>query len=132
MIGQDEGTARSQLSSAGFQVAVNQVTSDQPQGQVVDQSPAGGSQAPKGSTVTIAVSKGPQTKAVPNVVGDEQQVAKQRLEAAGFTVNVVQQDTTDPTQDKIVISQDPTGGSQAQPGSTVTITVGKFTGGGGG
>ena len=46
------------------------------------------------------------------------------LEQSGFSVDVQQQDTTDPTQDGIVLSQDPLGGTKAKPGTTVTIVVG--------
>jgi len=37
------------------------------------------------------------------------------------------QDVTDPGLEGIVLSQDPTGGTQAPHGSTVTITVGRYT-----
>ncbi len=50
--------------------------------------------------------------------------ARQVLEQSGFTVDVQQQDTTDPAQDGIVLSQDPLGGTKAKPGTTVTIVVG--------
>ena len=46
------------------------------------------------------------------------------LEQSGFSVDVQQQDTTDPAQDGIVLSQDPLGGTKAKPGTTVTIVVG--------
>ena len=48
------------------------------------------------------------------------------LQTAGFKVKAVQTPTTDQSQDGIVQSQDPAGGSQAKPGSKVTITVGQF------
>jgi hypothetical protein len=34
---------------------------------------------------------------------------------------------TDPAQDNVVQDQDPDGGSEAEPGSTVTIFVGQFS-----
>jgi serine/threonine-protein kinase len=57
--GEDEGTATSDLESAGFQVqVVEQQTADASQdGIVLDQDPAGGSQAPAGATVTIVVGR---------------------------------------------------------------------------
>ena len=45
-------------------------TSDQAEGTVIDQTPAPNNVAPKGSTVTLTVSKGPTTTGVPNVEGD--------------------------------------------------------------
>ena len=55
----DEASARARLSDAGFDVAaVDQPTTDPSQdGRVVDQMPAGSSNAPKGSTVTITVAR---------------------------------------------------------------------------
>jgi beta-lactam-binding protein with PASTA domain len=40
---------------------------------------------------------------------------------------VVEQATSDPTQDGRVTSQNPAGGVKAVPGSTVTIYVGKLS-----
>jgi len=43
-------------------------------------------------------------------------------------VKIVSQPVTDQSQDGIVQTQDPPGGSQQPPGTIVTIAVGKFTG----
>jgi beta-lactam-binding protein with PASTA domain len=48
------------------------------------------------------------------------------LRAAGFKVTVVRQDTDDESLDGLVMSQDPAGSAQADPKSTVTITVGTY------
>jgi beta-lactam-binding protein with PASTA domain len=52
--------------------------------------------------------------------------AQAQLKASGFKVKIVSQAVSDPTQDGIVQTQDPPGGTQAPPGSLVTIAVGKF------
>lgn len=59
VIGESEGTARADLSDAGFTpVTVDQDTADQSQdGVVVDQSPTGGNNAPQNSRVTIYVGR---------------------------------------------------------------------------
>ena len=49
------------------------------------------------------------------------------LQQSGFKVHIVNQPTSDPNQDGIVLSQNPAGGAQAKPGSPVTITVGRIT-----
>jgi beta-lactam-binding protein with PASTA domain len=118
--------AASQLQGAGFAVARRDVEDDQPKDVVIDQDPNGNSLASKGSTVTLTVSKGPSTAAVPDVTSSDEATARSTLEASGFKVKVVDQDTDDPTLEGIVISQDPTGGSQAKPGAKVTIFVGHF------
>jgi serine/threonine-protein kinase len=91
---------------------------------VIDQNPAAGTTVAKGTTITLTVSKGPQTTAIPDVSGEEQGQASSDLKASGFSVRVVPQDTSDPTQDGIVVGQSPQGGTQATPKTTVTITVG--------
>ena len=100
------------------------VASDQPADTVVSQSP---SSAAPGATITLSVSKGPKQSTVPDVTGEDETSAKDELKAAGFKVQVQHQDVTDPSQNGIVISQTPGGGTQADHGSTVTIVVGQFT-----
>ena len=118
--------AASQLQGAGFAVARRDVDDDQPKDVVIDQDPNGNSLAAKGSTVTLTVSKGPTTTSIPDVTSSDEATARSTLEASGFKVKVVDQDTDDPTLEGIVISQEPTGASQAKPGATVTIFVGRF------
>jgi beta-lactam-binding protein with PASTA domain len=60
------------------------------------------------------------------VTSQDEDSARSTLENAGFTVTVVRQSVNDPGLDGIVLSQDPTGGTKADQGSTVTITVGHF------
>ena len=59
VLGQDEATATSTLQSAGFEVVViDQPTADQTEdGIVLDEQPAGGARAPRGSVVTIYVGR---------------------------------------------------------------------------
>jgi eukaryotic-like serine/threonine-protein kinase len=127
VVGMSEANARATLQQAGFQVTSTSAPSDStPEGNVSDQSPDGATQAEKGSTVSITVSSGPSTTSVPDEVGQEQQIAEDDLKNNGFKVKVVNVAVSDPNQDNIVQDQDPSGGSQAPNGSTVTIFVGKF------
>ena len=127
VLDQTESSARSELQAAGFEVQAVQAPSDStPEGFVSAQSPDPGTEAPKGSTVTITVSTGPSSATVPNVVGEQKEAAQDDLKNAGFKVKVENVPVTDPTQDNIVQTQSPDGGSQAERGSTVTIFVGKF------
>jgi eukaryotic-like serine/threonine-protein kinase len=126
---QSEGDATSELQGAGFQVDVVQAaSSDTPEGIVFAQNPDPGTEADKGSTVQITVSSGPQQADVPDVVGQDEATAKETLRDAGFRVDVQRTDTADPTQDGVVVEQDPLGGEQAAQGSTVTIVVAEFSG----
>ena len=116
--------ASAQLQSAGFAVARKNVESDQPRNTVIDQNPTG-SAAP-GATITLSVSKGPKQSTVPDVTNQDEDSATSTLQAAGFQVTVEHQDVQDPGLDGIVLSQNPTGGTKADHGSTVTITVGRI------
>jgi serine/threonine-protein kinase len=120
--------ASSELQRAGFGVTRVDVDSDQTKDSVVDQDPSGGTSSSRGTTVTLSVSRGPSTVAVPDVTSQDVTVAQATLEAAGFGSDVVLEDTDDPTLDGIVLSQDPAGSEQAEAGSTVTLFVGRYTG----
>jgi len=117
-----------ELQRAEFGVARVEVDSDLTKGIVVGQDPDGGSSSAKGSTVTLSVSRGPVTSAIPEVTNQDVSVARETLEAAGFRVRVVLEDTDDPAQDGIVTAQDPISGTQANPNAIVTLFVGRFSG----
>ena len=76
--------------------------------------------------MTLSVSKGPKESAVPDVTSQDEATASATLEGAGFDVVVQDEETTDPSADGIVLSQDPPGGTKAAPGTTVTIFVGRL------
>ena len=126
VIGQQYDAAAGQLQGRGFAVARRDVDSSQPKDTVIDQQPRGGSELARGGTVTLFVSKGPTEATIPDVSSQDEAAATEALEQSGFVVDVVDQDTFDPNQDGIVLSQDPPGGTKARPGSTVTIVVGRF------
>jgi beta-lactam-binding protein with PASTA domain len=126
VVGLPYDQAASELQRAGFGVARIDVDSDQAAGIVTDQDPNGGSEGSKGSTVTVSVSKGPSTAAIPDVTSQDYAIAQTTLENAGFRTRFVYEDTQDQTLDGIVISQDPIGGSQAKPNSLVTLFVGRY------
>jgi serine/threonine-protein kinase len=124
---QTQESATAELQAQGFEVQVVEAPSDTTaQGLVSAQSPDPGTQAERGSTVTITVSTGPSSTTVPNVVGKDKNEAKKELEDAGFKVDMQDVPVSDPTQNNVVQDQDPDGGSSAPNGSTVTIFVGKF------
>jgi serine/threonine-protein kinase len=120
-------SARRRLGVLGLHAAAAQVASDRPHGTVAGQSPAAGAEVSKGTTVQLRVSGGPARVTVPSVVGDDEQSTEAELQTAGLEVRVVNESTTDPTQDGTVVSQDPQGGEKARDGSTVTITVDQLT-----
>jgi beta-lactam-binding protein with PASTA domain/tRNA A-37 threonylcarbamoyl transferase component Bud32 len=118
--------ASSDLEAAGFKVTrKDQETTDEDPGTVLSQNPKGGSQAAKGSVVTLTVAKEPSQIDVPDVTGEDQGDAIARLSSAGFEIQRQEKDVDSPEGDGVVVEQDPPGG-KAKKGSTVTIVVGKF------
>ena len=126
VVGQPYESASSLLQATGFVVARENVESNQASGLVVAQHPRGSESAPAGSTVTLQVSKGASTTSVPDVTEQHIDTATATLNASGFKVKVVSRDTSDPSLDGVVISEDPPGGTTAKLGTTVTLSVGRF------
>jgi beta-lactam-binding protein with PASTA domain/predicted Ser/Thr protein kinase len=115
------------VSAAGFTPeVVQQPDPDVDEGRVVRTEPGGGTEAENGSIVRIIVSSGPGTTTVPPVNGLTEDAARSALGEAGFGVEVVNQPVAPDSADAgKVISQNPGGNTQAEPGSTVTIVVGQ-------
>jgi eukaryotic-like serine/threonine-protein kinase len=128
VIGSTFETAQSILLGKGFAVSRLDVQSDQPKDTVIGMSPGPGTLQPPNTNIKLTVSKGPTTSMVPDVTTLSQNDAQAQLKASGFKVKIVPQSVSDPSQDGIVQTQDPPGGTQAPPGSLVTIAVGRFGG----
>jgi eukaryotic-like serine/threonine-protein kinase len=127
VVGQSQDSASAELANVGLKVQpVAQDSTTETPGNVLSQSPAAGSQAGRGSTVTITVARQPQQVTVPNTVGQSQSTALTALADAGLTPIVGgTQPVTNPSQDGKVVAQDPSGG-KVKRGTKVTITVGQF------
>jgi eukaryotic-like serine/threonine-protein kinase len=124
--GQPYANAKSALEGQGFVVQRADVASDQPQGVVVSEDPQAGTQVPTGSTITLSVSKGPAATQVPDVTGSNQSTAESILTGAGLTPSVVYDPVIDPSQDGIVLSEDPQAGTPAKSGEVIIIHVGQL------
>jgi beta-lactam-binding protein with PASTA domain/predicted Ser/Thr protein kinase len=125
VVGESAAQATTDLRNAGFNPNPTYVDSDAPQGQVIHQNPAPGSSAAEGSSVAIEISNGPPQVSVPSVVGETAQQAVGELQGAGFQVNQQFVSVGDPSQEGIVQSETPDGGTQATKGATVTIEIGQ-------
>jgi eukaryotic-like serine/threonine-protein kinase len=126
VVGLQQSAAQRRLHAVGLGSRVRYVTAQRAAGQVVAESPGAGASVRKGSTVQISVSLGPNatTAPVPDVVGQDQQTATNALQNAGFEVQVIMVSPPDPSQSGLVVDEQPSGGSRAPEGSTVTIYVG--------
>jgi beta-lactam-binding protein with PASTA domain len=112
--------AKKKLKDAGFESEVHEQPSDAVDaGKVISTDPGQGFPTKPGETVTLNVSTGVRTKAVPSVVGMDRSRAQNELEDAGFVVNEEPVDSDEPEDQ--VLTQDPAGNSTAKVGSTVRI-----------
>ena len=134
--GKTKEEAQQTLEAQGlYMFEVAQQKSDQPAGTVLEQDPAGGSQALEGSTVNVIVAgdqnvdytddnkdSEEEKVVVPNVNGYLEKDAVNALNNAGLKVvkNYQYSDSVDAGK---VISQTPVGGSSVDSGTTVTIVV---------
>jgi serine/threonine-protein kinase len=122
LAGQPATDAQVALENLGFTVTVSQQFSDTVQaGDVIGTEPSAGAKAPKGSGVTLVVSKGPQSFPMPNVVGMKKEDAIAKLEGLGLQVSVSQLPSNNPPD--TVVYQQPAAGATEHHGDTVTIYV---------
>lgn len=101
-------------------------SNDYPVGVVLDQDPKPETNLTKGSGVTLYVSKGPQPvlRKIPDLIGLTVDKAREELEKLKLKMddNVIRATSADYMQGQI-INQNPVGGSEAEEGSEVQITV---------
>jgi serine/threonine-protein kinase len=120
VVGDSVGPATDELEGLRLQVRVERRAGGEERDIVLETDPEAGAEARVGDTVTLIVSEGPVE--VPDVVGQDEASAREELAGADFQVQVID----DPGAEEeagIVTSQTPEGGSSAQPGATVIITV---------
>lgn len=120
----DAATAKKALEDKGLVVTMDQKNSDTVEnGYVIGYSP---SQAKEGETVTLVSSMGPalvNPVTVPDLSGQDQEVAIEMLADAGLTQGTVTQETSETVAAGVVIRQTVTAGSQVESGSAVGIVV---------
>lgn len=126
LVGTQRSVAVQQIRGRGLTPAVEEEESAKPAGEVIRQAPSAGSELPRGSSVSIVVSKGEKRTKVPNVIGEERREAVEALRAAGLAPSVEEEETEVAQQVGRVTDQFPTPGSEVEPGSEVTVVVGKL------
>ena len=135
-VGQSRDNAVAAVRGAGLKPKAFTVPSSQPKGTVVAQKPQGGKRVPGGSVVRLNVSSGstaaprrppppppakPATVTVPDVTGQQQDVAQKQLNAAGLKAGVVYV-ASDELQGTVV-SQAPEGGTTQKRGTRIQLNV---------
>jgi serine/threonine-protein kinase len=111
--------AAAALTAKRFNVvrAPDEFSSTVDTGKVIRTDPAAGTNAARGSTVSVVVSKGPELIAVPPTVGMTLEAAQAALTATGFDV-----DTVGYLPGRHVISSNPAAGSMVPKGTKVVLS----------
>jgi serine/threonine-protein kinase len=121
-VGQSGDQAQNELTDAGFNVESSFAYSETiAAGAVISQTPAGLVSAPKGSTITLVVSKGSKFVFIPNVYSIETSKAIAALKDLGLKVKVR---SMGKKSVKNVTNVSPKVGTKVLRGTVVTITVG--------
>ncbi|HEY7105862.1 MAG TPA: PASTA domain-containing protein [Acidimicrobiia bacterium] len=106
------------LQAKGFSVTRGDDYSDTvPVDEVSSTNPPVGTAAPRGSSVQIVVSKGPELVTVPDTTHMTLEAAQAKLVAAGLAVN-----TTGYLPGRTVLSQSPAAGQQVRKGTQITLS----------
>ncbi|CAN2240978.1 STKc_PknB_like domain containing protein [Candidatus Planktophila vernalis] len=121
-LGKSGEQALNELNDLGFNVESTYAFNEKIlSGVVISQTPSGVDVAPKGSTVSLVISKGSQYVFIPNVFSLDQLKATQALQ--DLQLKVVVKKLGNKTVKKVT-SISPKVGTKVKRGSTVTITVG--------
>ena len=119
--GQKWPDAQQTLVNAGLK-PVEHLVPGKTKDEVTATDPGAGERVPKGSKVRVNVSSGPETAAVPSVVGLSISDAISKLNAAGFNANPRYVNNSTAPKDQ-VISQSPAPGTTETKGSSVVVNV---------
>jgi serine/threonine-protein kinase len=114
--------AKAALEAVGLKAVREEVFNDADPETVVDQTPKPGEKAAKGSEVRLAVSKGSEPFAMPNVKGKGCSDAKGELESLGLVV-VTNSQKGGPCGSTKVLDQDPLQGTMVRKGQEVTLYI---------
>ena len=125
VVGMEFETAKRALENDGFTVGepVEETSEDVPEGDVISQDPEAGTEATKGSEVTLTVSSGAGQVTIPQLTGFKFSEAKELLESDKYGLKVEKnvQESSAPKNE--VINSNPPGGTEVDKGSTVTLLV---------
>jgi serine/threonine-protein kinase len=116
------------ITSQGFTTTTDEVYSiDIPLGMVVDTTPAGGTQAPRGSEITVLISLGPKIIPTPVFIGLTEAEATALAEKTGFVVGTpILKFSGDSAKDTVMLARGSDGndlGETYPEGGTVVFVV---------
>jgi beta-lactam-binding protein with PASTA domain len=125
VVGMPQSKAESVITGAGLVVGTKtfQCSSTVVAGNVISQSPTGGTSLPPGSAVNLTLSTGPCEVIVPNVVGTTESSAQSAILKYGLVVGTKTWQCSATVAAGRVISQSPSAGTSVASGSPVNMTI---------
>jgi tetratricopeptide (TPR) repeat protein len=123
--GQEVAQANSALTSKGLRLGTEREASSDtvPEGQIIEQSLEADTEVEIGSSVSVTVSSGPSTVAVPDLVGKGHAEAESVLRAAGLELGKIVKVSSDDLPEGQIVQQLPVTGGNAERGTSVRVTV---------
>ena len=117
------------LQQHGYKLgAVTYEESYETPGTIIKQSPDAGVTAKKDTPVDIVISKAKPTVVTPDLSGKSKEEAASLLKTIGLSLGQVsEKEIGDQAMDGLIVGQNPGAASELMPGSTVDITIGKYT-----
>ncbi|MFI9216300.1 Stk1 family PASTA domain-containing Ser/Thr kinase [Streptomyces werraensis] len=127
VLSKTEQEARDRLAETGLDVGeVKEEYSDTVErGKVISTDPAAGARVRGSASVSLTVSKGPQTVRVPDLDGYRLDEARSLLEDEGLEPGMVTREFSDSVPRDAVISTEPGKGTKVRAGTAVKLTVSK-------
>jgi hypothetical protein len=120
--GQTLAAARQEVGD-DFELIGTEEGSGEPKGTIISQDPEPGAKARRGGEISVVVSAGTETIALPNVIGMPQGEAEQALRSEGFRVRTQPRESSEEDAGRVV-DQSPSG-NEAEKGSEVALAVGE-------
>lgn len=123
--GLDQMSAESAVVTAGLAVGTigGEYSASVPAGHVVSHDPVAGTEVSAGSNVDLILSNGPAPVLVPSVTGLTQAEAEASVITVGLIVGAITNTYSDTVPTGQVIGQNPAGGTEVAPGTSVALTV---------
>jgi serine/threonine-protein kinase len=123
VVGQTFTAAGEALTNAGLSFKPKYVTSNKPPGQVIAQSPAGGTTTKSTTVVQLTVSSSASTISVPTVVGFSQTNAGSTITSNNLTVGSQTSACSQTVATGDIASQTPAAGTQVKSGTPINLVV---------
>ena len=126
VVGLSQSEAEAKIKALGLNTSVDRQYSDSVAvGRVISVSPEEGATVTAGDTISLVVSLGVENTQipVPSVIGLDENTATTTLYDSGFAVSVETTDSAEGIGDGCVSAQSVAAGTEADPGTTITITV---------